>query len=55
VSDILSFVREELHVELDRKTLRVYIVRYGLGCLRGDMLVDAPFFSEARTSAALFS
>jgi hypothetical protein len=55
VSGILSFVREQLHVDLDRKTLRVYIARYGLGCLRGDMLVDAPLFSEARTSAVHFS
>lgn len=55
VSEILAFVHQELHVELDRKTLRVYIARYGLGCLRGDMLADAPFFSEERTSAVHFS
>ena len=55
VSEILAFVREELHVSLDRKTLRVYIARYGLGCLRGDILVDAPLFSEERTSVVHFS
>lgn len=55
VAEVLAFVREELQVELDRKTLRVYIARYGLGCLRADMLVDAPFLSAAQTSAVHFS
>jgi len=46
---IIEFVRTELDVVLDRKTLRVYIARYGLGCLRGDLHADSPFFSEAQT------
>jgi hypothetical protein len=50
VRDIIAFVRAELGVELDRKTLRVYLVRYGLGCLRGDLLADSPLLSEAQTS-----
>lgn len=55
VRDIIAFVRTELGVELDRKTLRVYIARYGLGCLRGDLLADSPLLSEAQTSEAPFS
>jgi hypothetical protein len=50
VRDIIAFVRAELGVELDRKTLRVYLARYGLGCLRGDLLADSPLLSEAQTS-----
>jgi hypothetical protein len=50
VRDIIGFVRAELGVELDRKTLRVYLTRYGLGCLRGDLLADSPLLSEAQTS-----
>ena len=34
----------------DRKTLRVYLTRYGLGCLRGELLADSPLLSEAQTS-----
>jgi hypothetical protein len=55
VRDIIAFVRMKLGVELDRKTLRVYIARYGLGCLRGDLLAELPLFSEAQTSRAPFS
>jgi hypothetical protein len=55
VRDIIAFIRTELGVVLDRKTLRVYIARYGLGCLRGDLHADSPFFSEAQTSEAPFS
>lgn len=50
VRDIIAFIHAELGVELDRKTLRVYLARYGLGCLRGELLVDSPLLSEAQTS-----
>jgi hypothetical protein len=50
VRDIIAFIRAELGVELDRKTLRVYLTRYGLGCLRGELLADSPLLSEAQTS-----
>lgn len=52
VKDIIAFIRSELSVELDRKTLRVYIARYGLGCLRADVVTNTPLFSVARASAA---
>jgi hypothetical protein len=52
VRDIIAFIRTELGVELDRKTLRVYLARYGLGCLRGELLADSPLLSEAQTSEA---
>lgn len=55
VRDILDFVRTKLDADLDRKTLRLYIARYGLGCLRGDLLADSPLLSEAQTSEAPFS
>ena len=42
VRDIIAFIRARLGVELDRKTLRVYLNRYGLGCLRGDSHTDSP-------------
>jgi hypothetical protein len=50
VRDIIGFVRAQIGVELDRKTLRVYLARYGLGCLRGELLADSPLLSEAQTS-----
>jgi hypothetical protein len=46
VQDVLSFITQELSVTIDRLTLRRYIARYGLGCLRGDMVTNAPFFSD---------
>jgi hypothetical protein len=51
VKDIIAFIRRDLGVELDRKTLRVYIARYGLGCLREDVVADTPLFWAARASA----
>jgi hypothetical protein len=42
VRDILEFVTNEFGVTMDRLTLRRYLARYGLGCLRGDTHVDAP-------------
>jgi hypothetical protein len=55
VRDVLAFIDKELGVEMDRKTLRFYIARYGLGCLRGDVLADAPLFSEAQPTEEHFS
>jgi transposase len=46
VQDVLQFVAREFDVTMDRLTLRRYIERYGLGCLRGEFIADAPFLSE---------
>lgn len=50
VNDVLAFVKREIGIEIDRKTLRVYIARYGLGCLRGDLAIDTPLLSGTRAS-----
>ena len=42
VHDILDLVAHKFGVTIDRLTLRRYIERYGLGCLRGDTHVGAP-------------
>lgn len=52
VKDIVAFARKELGVHLDRKTLRVYLTRHGLGCLRDGEVADTPFLSEPRASGA---
>ena len=52
VNDVLAFIRTQIGVAVDRKTLRVFIARYGLGCLREDTIDDRPLFSEPPDSAA---
>ena len=44
VDEILSFLAEKLGITMDRLTLRRYIERYGLGCLRGEVHDDGPLF-----------
>jgi transposase len=44
VKEILAFIKKEFGVTMDRLTLRRYIHRYGLGCLRGETHTDAPLF-----------
>ena len=41
---ILQFVAKEFGVFMDRRTLRHYIQRYGLGCLRGEEVTETPLF-----------
>ena len=41
---ILRFVAETLGVTVDRLTLRRYLERYGLGCLREEQAHDTPLF-----------
>lgn len=54
--EILAHIKSEIGVEIDRLTLRRYLERYGLGCLRRDdsvqptPLFSAPHGSEARSS-----
>lgn len=45
VQDVLDFIAKELGVTIDRLTLRRYIARYGLGCLRGELVTNVPLFS----------
>jgi hypothetical protein len=42
---ILQFLAEELGVTMDRLTLRRYLARYGLGCLREETHTNAPLFA----------
>ena len=44
VEAILQFISKDLGVEIDRLTLRRYLKRYGLGCLRDDKHDKAPLF-----------
>lgn len=44
VKEILAFIKNEFGVTMDRLTLRRYISRYGLGCLRGEIHTGAPLF-----------
>jgi hypothetical protein len=52
VDEILAFISADLNVSIDRKTLRTYIARYGLGCLRDEVHAVAPLFSAPRSTAA---
>lgn len=56
VNDILAFIEREVGVSMDRLTLRRYIKRYGLGCLRDDQHADdgAPLFSAQPSTAGPF-
>ena len=47
VAELLAFIKEDLAVEMDRLTLRRFLKRYGMGCLREDIVEDAPFLSAA--------
>jgi hypothetical protein len=52
VQEVLEFIYQAFSVSLDRKTLRTYIAKYGLGCLRGEVVEDSPLFWEPHDSAA---
>ena len=42
VAELLAFIKERLGVEVDRLTLRRFLKRYGLGCLREEEVHDTP-------------
>jgi hypothetical protein len=44
VQDVLDFLTKELGITIDRLTLRRYVARYGLGCLREGVVTEAPLF-----------
>jgi hypothetical protein len=47
VDETLAFIKDELETEVDRVTLRRFIERFGLGCLKGERIADRPLFSAA--------
>lgn len=51
VQEVLDFIAKELGITIDRLTLRRYVARYGLGCLRGELVAEAPLFSAELTTA----
>lgn len=42
VAELLAFIKQKLGVEVDRLTLRRFLKRYGLGCLREEEVHDSP-------------
>lgn len=52
VAEVLGFIHQSLGVQLDRLTLRRFLKRYGLGCLRQQAVVATPLLSEGRSTEA---
>lgn len=52
VAELLDFVDQSFGVTLDRLTLRRFLNRYGLGCLREQSVVDAPLLPAAPSTVA---
>lgn len=48
VAELLSFIEEQLGVRVDKVTLRRFMQRYGLGCLRGESVEGSPLLSEVQ-------
>jgi hypothetical protein len=46
VHDILEFCSREFGIDIDRKTLRMFVKRYGLATFRDEEIADTPLFSE---------
>lgn len=55
VAELLDFIKKKFNVEMDRLTLRRFLKRYGLGCLREEIVVDAPLLSAERPMEAPLS
>lgn len=47
VAELLGFIQKAFGVQLDRLTLRRFLKRYGLGCLREETVEDTPFLPDA--------
>jgi transposase len=47
VAELLGFIHRTFDVQMDRLTLRRFLKRYGLGCLREEAVVDTPFLLDA--------
>jgi transposase len=52
VAELLGFIHKSFGVILERHTLRRFLERYGLGCLREETVVGTPLFSAARPMEA---
>jgi hypothetical protein len=55
VAELLSFIHHSFGVQLDRLTLRRFLKRYGLGCLREEAVQDTPLLSAAPSTEELSS
>jgi hypothetical protein len=51
VAELLGFISEKLGIDIDRLTLRRFLKRYGLGCLRENSVSDAPFLPDVPSTA----
>jgi transposase len=47
VAELLEFIHRSFGVHMDRLTLRRFLARYGLGCLREEAVVNTPLLSDA--------
>lgn len=52
VAELLGFIHKSFGVTLERHTLRRFLERYGLGCLREETVMGTPLFSAARPMEA---
>ena len=52
VEQVLEFIHRQLGVQMDRLTLRRFIQRYGLGCLRKEAVEGTPLLSAPRSMEA---
>jgi hypothetical protein len=52
VAELLGFIHKSFGVTLERHTLRRFLERYGLGCLREETVMGTPLFSAARPMGA---
>jgi transposase len=52
VAELLDFIHRSFGVHMDRLTLRRFLKRYGLGCLRQQAVEDTPLLSDAPSTQA---
>lgn len=52
VAEMLGFIHTTFGVQMDRLTLRRFLKRYGLGCLREQTIEDTPFLPAAPATEA---
>lgn len=52
VAEVLGFIHSSFGVKMDRLTLRRFLKRYGLGCLKHSSVMDTPLLSDAQPTEA---
>lgn len=52
VVELLDFIEQSFGVQMDRLTLRRFLKRYGLGCLREQFVDDSPLLPAAALTVA---